>query len=93
MLLTNVIVPSLINLMASRSSGSGCSPGRGHCVVSFSIRITLTVPQPPPRCIILYANANNKVMLGEGGGGRRVVQYSDKFMHFIVLYYIHITID
>ena len=24
---------------------------------------------------------------------RRVVQYSDKFMHTIVLYYIHITID
>ena len=23
----------------------------------------------------------------------RVVQYSDKFMHSIVLYYIHITID
>ena len=38
----------------------------------FSIRITLTVPRPPPRCIILYANANNKVMLGEGevGGGQ-----------------------
>ena len=72
MLLTNVIVvPSLINLMASRSSGSGFSPGRGHCVVFFSIRITLTVPRPPPRCIILYANANNKVMLGKGevGGG------------------------
>ena len=26
-------------------------------------------------------------------GGTRVVQYSDKFMHSIVLYYIHITID
>ena len=35
----------------------------------FSIRITLTVPRPPPKCIILYANANNKVMLGEGVGG------------------------
>ena len=26
-------------------------------------------------------------------GALRVVQYSDKFMHSIVLYYIHITID
>ena len=26
-----------------------------------------------------------------GGGG--VVQYYDKFMHSIVMYYIHITID
>ena len=82
MLLTNVIVPSLINLMASRSSGSGFSPGRGHCVVSFSIRITLTVPRPPPRCIILSANANNKVMLGEGevGGGQRLLTNTPSHM-------------
>ena len=45
--------------------------------------------------IDLKINLLKKLLVHDFGllVGGRVVQYSDKFMHSIVLYYIHITID
>ena len=37
--------------------------------------------------------ADSKISRYVWTGPERVVQYSDKFMHGIVLYYIHITIE
>ena len=36
---------------------------------------------------------SKKEKISSSSPSSRVVQYSDKFMHSIVLYYIHITID
>ena len=59
---------------------------------SFGGEITTPVPRTSAaiRETLRQKLDNGEYPLGEVV---RVVQYSDKFMHGIVLYYIHITID
>ena len=46
-----------------------------------------------PGCQRFFFSLGATELSDEAAKARRVVQYSDKFMHSIVLYYIHITMD
>ena len=68
------------------------SQGQNPQVIEPSTKLILDVTKPS------HTSSQGFLLLCakyEENGPRetRVVQYSDKFMHSIVLYYIHITMD